>query len=217
VTLVLGGTLLATLMRCGVRDSMIAVRAVRHAFGRRFDAEPLRAALAVNVVDMRRDGLVRGRAQAVGDAALDAATAAMVGARSIAALIERHASDTEARAWMATIATTTLMTAAELAPVFGLFGTLVSLAMLPSNGIDRTGYMAAIGFAVHATMVGLLAANLLFAPLARKVERVALAEDDTRQGLIDWLAAQLAEAEPHLREHEAAEPARFPKLRDGTR
>ncbi|MFX8660903.1 MotA/TolQ/ExbB proton channel family protein, partial [Acinetobacter baumannii] len=65
----------------------------------------------------------------------------------------------------------TLTTAAELAPVFGLAGTLISLSQLQAQGLARSQFMGAISLAVVTTLYGLLLANLLFAPLARAVER----------------------------------------------
>ncbi|MBS0255318.1 MAG: MotA/TolQ/ExbB proton channel family protein, partial [Proteobacteria bacterium] len=141
------------------------------------------------------------------DPEFDEATGAMIGHRSLSALLEAHEAHRGRRLAEADRAARTLAMAAELAPVFGLFGTLVSLGHLPANGIDRGAYMSAIGMAVHATLYGLVAANILFAPLARLVERRAQSEEAQRQRLIDWLAAQLAPApapERHGHRHGAA-------------
>ena len=96
----------------------------------------------------------------------------------------------------------TLAQAAELAPVFGLAATLISLSQLPADGISRHAYMGAISMAVTATLYGLLLANLLLAPLARAVERAAAKEESERQKIVDWLARQVT----------AAMPARKPTL-----
>ncbi|MDE2405416.1 MAG: MotA/TolQ/ExbB proton channel family protein [Sphingomonadales bacterium] len=211
IGLVFGGTLLATVLRCGFAETAVALRMLaRVAFGTRFEAGPARAQLAAQIQDIRKDGLIRAHHFQIGDREFDEASKAMIGERSIAALLEAHEKHKARRAVRAHVAARTLAMAAELAPVFGLFGTLVSLGLLPTHGVGRSGYMAAIGMAVHATMVGLLAANLLFAPLARLIERRLAAEEVERQELFDWLALQLAVSEPHLREahrHDAhAEP-----------
>jgi len=201
IALVLGGTLLATLLRCGFGDCRVMLRTLaRGLVGRRFDAAEVRAALAVQVQDIRKDGLVRARIAHLGDREVDEATRAMIGERSVAAMLVAHEAHKLRRDRRSLIAARTLAIAAELAPVFGLFGTLVSLGKLPANGVDHGGYMAAIGMAVQATMVGLLAANLLFAPLARLVERAHEAEEAERQALFDWLAGQFAQSEPQLRD-----------------
>ena len=51
--------------------------------------------------------------------------------------------------------------------------------------------------AVLTTLYGLLLANLIFAPLARIVERAGLAEESERQRVIDWLAQQVKLSIPH--------------------
>ena len=80
--------------------------------------------------------------------------------------------------------------------MFGLAGTLVSLSQLPVEGLARGAFAGAISMAVVTTLYGLLAANLLLAPLARMIERAAQAEERERQDVIDWLAAQLADIKP---------------------
>ena len=93
-------------------------------------------------------------------------------------------------------AASTLAQASELAPVFGLAGTLISLSQLPADGIARGAYAGAIGMAVLTTLYGLLLANLLLAPLARVIERAAAREEAERQSIVDWLAGQIAPAIP---------------------
>lgn len=201
LAIVLGGTMLATLLRAGLADCRAVAQAlaapVRHAF----DADKVRAELAVQIQEIRQDGLLRAEPHRFNDPEFDEATGAMIGHRSLAALLAAHGAHRARRMGEAARAAGTLAMAAELAPVFGLFGTLVSLGRLPADGIDRGAYMAAIGMAVHATLYGLVAANILFAPLARLVERRAAAEEAARQRLIDWLAAQLAPPPERLRHH----------------
>ena len=89
-------------------------------------------------------------------------------------------------------ATRTLAQAAELAPVFGLAGTLISLSQLPTNGIGRDAYMSAISMAVAATLYGLLLANLILIPIGRMLERAAADEEISRKQLFDWLSEQVS-------------------------
>ncbi|MBU6266148.1 MAG: MotA/TolQ/ExbB proton channel family protein [Sphingomonadales bacterium] len=210
IGLVLGGTLLATLLRCGFAEVGLTLRMLARVLVQPgFDADPARAKLAVQIQDLRKDGLIRAHHFQIGDREFDEASKAMIGERSVAALLAAHERHKTRRAVRGQVAARTLAMAAELAPVFGLFGTLLSLGMLPAAGVSRSGYMAAIGMAVHATMVGLLAANLLFAPLARLIERRLAAEEVERQALFEWMALQLAVSEPHLREgqgHAGHEP-----------
>lgn len=100
----------------------------------------------------------------------------------------------------------TLAQAAELAPAFGLVGTLVSLSQLPSGGLEQGQLMGAISMAVLTTLYGLLTANLVFAPLSRMVARAAEQEERDRQEVLDWLAEQVAPAIP-VAAHAAGRPA----------
>lgn len=73
-----------------------------------------------------------------------------------------------------------LRTMATFAPAFGMLGTLFGLvAMLGSLGQSGLEYIGvAMGFALMSTLYGLLAANLVFRPLALKLE------DRSRQRLL---------------------------------
>jgi chemotaxis protein MotA len=194
--IVVGGTLLATLLRCGVGDCRLALRAIGQIGQARFDADQAKAEMAIKVQQIQREGLLRVEPHRVGDRAFDEATDRMFGKRSVAALLEAHEAQKAQRMHADNRAVRTLAQAAELAPVFGLAATLISLTQLPANGIDRHAYMSAISMAVSATLYGLLLANLLLAPLARAVERAAAEEERERQKIVDWLANQVAAALP---------------------
>jgi len=192
--IVFGGTLVGTLLRCGAGDCATAVRALAPGGAPRFDAARVRARLAVQVQDIQRNGLLAANPRPFGDVEFDEATDALIGHRSLAALLAAHDMHKARREVRAGIAVGVLNQAAELAPVFGLAGTLISLGRLPADGLDRGSYMAAIAMAVHATLYGLVAANLVLAPLARLVERRAMREEAQRQSLVDWLALAVSRA-----------------------
>ncbi|WP_374526841.1 MotA/TolQ/ExbB proton channel family protein [Novosphingobium sp.] len=194
--IVLGGTLVATWLRAGNRDCRTTLRQLCQLGRRRFDAAATRAELALQVQEIRQDGLLRAQPHRFGDSEFDDATDALIGRRSVGALIEAHEAHRARRIAQSERAVRTLAQAAELAPVFGLAGTLVSLSQLPSEGLARGAFMGTISMAVVTTLYGLLAANLVFAPLARILERAAQAEEAERQEVIDWLAAQVSEALP---------------------
>jgi chemotaxis protein MotA len=202
LAIVLGGTVLATFLRAGWADwrAMLSQlgRALAGAFGmaKPFDAEALRGRIARELQGMQRDGLLRAEPRLVGDAEFDTAIRDMVTHRSTAGLKGLLEQLREKRLAPARAAVNTLGLSAELAPVFGLGGTLISLSRLPANGVDRTAYMSAIGMAVHATLYGLVLAHLLLAPLARLVERRMTHEDNARKALAQWLEAEVAEAAP---------------------
>lgn len=198
-TIVFGGTLLATALRAGRGDTRLTLAAVAALARRGCDAERLRQELAPLASDIARDGVFRTRPRATGDAELDAGIRAMVEGHSASLLLMHHSAARKARLARASRAALTLAQAADLAPVFGLAGTLVSLMGLGAHGVARATLLNAISMAVLATLYGLLLANLALAPLARAVERRAEREEAARQDLIDWLAGQFAAASPRLR------------------
>ncbi|MEY2942566.1 MAG: hypothetical protein RLY97_580 [Pseudomonadota bacterium] len=190
--IVLGGTMLATLLRCGIADCAVMCRATLRALRGRFDSAGVRAILAGQVMEIRQDGLMRTNLRHFGDKEFDDATSALIGHRSLDALMDAHKAHRDRRMRRALTAARTLNQAADLAPVFGLAGTLISLGHLPADGINHGSYMAAIGMAVQATLWGLMVANLALAPLARLIERRAEQEENERQALVDWMAVQIA-------------------------
>ena len=68
------------------------------------------------------------------------------------------------------------------------------------RSVDAMGRCPECGLAVVTTLYGILAANLVLAPLARWVERAAEREERERQVVIDWLSEQVGGALPHGRE-----------------
>ena len=194
---VLGGAALATVLRCGWHDCKVAAGALRIVFQPRYTAAAGKAELAGQVRDIQADGLIGAAARPVHDAEFAHLTDAILHARSLSGLAAMHERFKAARVAQAETAVGVLVEAAELSPVFGMAGTLLALNAMPANP-DATGsaIAAAIGMAVVTTLYGLLAANLLFAPLARLIQRTAAAEEAERQEVADWLAAQIAQASP---------------------
>lgn len=200
--IVFGGTLAATVLRSGWRDCGATLHALGQLGRSHFDADKIRAELGVQVQEIQRDGLLRAPPHHFGDSEFDEATEALIGTRSVAALLAAHEAHKQRRQSVSDRAVRTLAQAAELAPVFGLAGTLVSLSQLPAEGTAGGSFTGAIAMAVVTTLYGLLSANLLFAPLARIVERAAEAEETGRQQIIDWLAGQVS---PTLKRRRPAE------------
>jgi chemotaxis protein MotA len=195
--IVVGGTLIATWLRSGQADCRQTLRAIANLGTAPFDADGARAELAVQIREIRQDGLLRATPHHFGDREFDDVTDTLIAQRSIPALLAAHEAHKGRRVEANNRAVRTLAQAAELAPVFGLAGTLVSLSQLPAAGISRGAFTGAIGMAVLTTLYGLLLANLLLAPLSRKVERAAAEEEAERQKLVDWLAGQVSGEIPH--------------------
>lgn len=194
--IVLGGTLLATVLRAGLGDCRIALIKLAQLGRHRFDADAVRSELARQIQEIRTDGLYRAPLHHFGDAEFDEASEALIAKRSVAALLEAHEAHRRRRKHDSARAVATLAQAAELAPVFGLAGTLISLSQLPAQSLANGAFTGAISMAVVTTLYGLLGANLIFAPLARIIDRAAQAEEDERQSVIDWLAVQVAPSCP---------------------
>ena len=190
--IVLGGTVLGTVMRSGLWRSSVALRGLKGAVGRTFDADRARSALAVQVQDIQRDGLLRAEPRRSGDPEFDAMTETILGRRTVAALLATHETQARARRAQSEIAVSTFSLAAELAPVFGLAGTLVALSQLSTDAVPGTMLTGSIPMAVVTTFLGVIAAHLFFAPIARFIERRAEKEEYERQKLVDWLAREVA-------------------------
>ena len=189
--IVVGGTVLATALRSGIEDCRKTMAALAALPRRSFDAASVRAIIAQMAARVRADGLLRVQFRPLGDRGFDEALAVLVQTRSIAAMAKQQAAGQAARLSAAAAAARTLAQAAELGPVFGLAGTLISLSQLPADGLARGMFMGAISMAVLSTLYGLLLANIVFAPLARAVERRAETEEEARQALFDWMVSQL--------------------------
>ena len=189
--IVFGGTALATVLRAGWSDCRVALRKLRQLGAHPFDPELTRGELAAQIQEIQRDGLLRAQPHHFGDSEFDEATDALIARRSVPALLAAHEAHKARRIAESDRAVRTLAQAAELSPVFGLAGTLISLSQLPADNFAQGSYTGAISMAVVTTLYGLLGANLLLAPLARIIERKAVAEEEARQEVIDWIAAQV--------------------------
>jgi chemotaxis protein MotA len=189
--LVLVGTLAATVLRCGWRDTRAALHAIGQLFTPGFDPAHARVELARQVQEIEEDGLVRAEPHHFGDGEFDDMTDRLIRHRSVQGLHEAHEEHRARRMEAARRAGGVLCNAAELAPVLGLAGTLISLGGLSSAAAAEGDFAGAISMAVATTLYGLVAANFIFAPLAAMVARRAEAEDQAREELIAWLSAAI--------------------------
>ena len=190
--IVFGGTLLATLLRCGLHDCLVALRCVGCTMRPRFNAARTRAELALQIQDIHREGLLRTEPRHSGDREFDEMSDALIEYRTVGVLLDTHRTHRQTRLMLGRTATDTLNQAAELGPVLGLAGTLIALSQLSVSAGSGATLSSNIPTAITTTLYGLVAANLVFAPLARLIERRANAEEAERQKLLDWLANELA-------------------------
>ncbi len=197
LAIVIAGTVLATVARCGWRDFGAALRAASGLGRRGFHREANRKALALAVTAIQRDGAHRADPALPPDRALGMmletylrrGTPDALGSmrRAERALDEaRRVSAAQVFSW-----------AGELAPVFGLIGTLYGLTQLaPVEGANASAtIMGAVSTAVLTSLYGALIAHLVCFPLASAIERRGLEEEQEREALADWFAAQIGQAD----------------------
>ena len=89
--IVLGGTALATVLRCGIGDCRITLRKLGQLGQPQFDADGTRAEVALQVQEIRQDGFLRAPLHHFDDDEFEQATEAMIARRSVQALLESHA------------------------------------------------------------------------------------------------------------------------------
>lgn len=193
---VLCGTLLATVARSGRAESAITLRQLLRLARPRFDEPKVRASLARLIARMQSDGVIRTEVPQIADRELSDATMALIRDRSIAAMRMEHERHRATRERHRAIASLALGHAADVAPVFGLAGTLLALSQLPSDLGETGAFADAVSTAVVSTLYGLVLAHLLCVPLARAIERAGTREEDARDTLVDWLAEQVEPACP---------------------
>lgn len=207
LAIVVAGTILACVARCGWTDFGAALREAANLGRRGFNAEANRKALALALTAIQRDGSHRADPALPPDRSLGLmletylrhGTLDSLGhvRRAQRALDEaRRVNAAQVFAW-----------AGDLAPVFGLIGTLYGLTQLsPDSAISATGtIMTAVSTAVLTSLYGALLAHLLCFPLASAIDRRGAAEEREREALADWFAEQITrssaaqERRAHLR------------------
>ena len=193
--IVLGGTIAATALRCGPRNVGLAAVQLMRIAGDGFRFDTARAQLAAQVEGIRLEGLLRAPENHSTDPEMLEITNTLIRTRSGPALVEKHRGYSKARNARRERAVDAYTTAGDLAPIFGLAGTLFALSQMPAEtdgqGLAAGALIATVAMAVVTTLYGLLAAHVLFYPLGRLVERRGKREEDERQQLVDWLEAQV--------------------------
>ncbi len=188
IAIVFLGTLSATLLRCGFADSRVALAVVRGMFEPAFDVSRAKAELSKQIREIADDGFIRAEPHHFGDLEFDTISDIMISQRSIASIHGAHQSHKERRLDTAQRASRTFESAAELAPVLGLAGTLFALGQAPGATPQGDSLVDAIAMAVVTTLYGLVAANFLFAPIASAIARRSRQEERDRDEVLEWLA-----------------------------
>jgi chemotaxis protein MotA len=193
LTIVLAGTAIATLARAGWRDSAAAVQAGHKLLRRGFDENANRTALARSVGMAQHRGVRAMDAPLPPDPELALAVEILVRTASADAMRRAFAEAQALRASRAARAAQIFELGGEIAPVFGLVGTLFALTqMAPVAGVDASAStFGAIATAVLSTLYGVLAAHGLCLPFAATIARRSEREEAARTALIDWFAGEI--------------------------
>ncbi len=173
--LVLGGTLLASVIGHSPRPVLNLLRRVPGLFKEQEEADSGDHKTFLHVADRYRRGDVRGAeraAMAIGDPFLRGGTRLALDPHNGEELGRMLQWRMRQQKEQASKDIRILRTMATFAPAFGMLGTLLGLvALLGDLGQSGLEYIGvAMGFALMSTLYGLLLANLLFRPLALKLE-----------------------------------------------
>jgi chemotaxis protein MotA len=199
LAIVVVGTILATVARCGWQDFGAALRAAGHLLGRNFNREANRRALAQAANAIQRDGPRRADPALPPDRALGLMLESYLRHGTLEALGQIRRSERALDEARRVSAVQVFGWAGELAPVFGLIGTLYGFTQLsPDEGMSSTTamIMAAISTAVLTSLYGALISHLVCHPLASAIERRGHAEERDREALAEWFTAQIMSADP---------------------
>jgi chemotaxis protein MotA len=83
-------------------------------------------------------------------------------------------------------------------PTLGIIGTVVGLIHVLANLNDPASLGAAIGSAFTATLWGVLAANVLWLPIANKLKRAAQIDGRRKRMIVDGMLAVQAGSSPRM-------------------
>ncbi|MEM9310141.1 MAG: MotA/TolQ/ExbB proton channel family protein [Pseudomonadota bacterium] len=198
LAIVLVGTLVATFARAGAGDVARALSALGGLWRTRFDPDANRTALARWARSMRQRGLLGADEPFPPDRVLARALDALVRTASLGAFQTVHETARATHIRQAQRAAQVFEQAGDLAPVFGLVGTLFALTQIAPDAAaqgDATA-LGAIATAVLSSLYGVLSAHLVFLPLAQAIARQAEREEEARAQLVEWLAAEAADVLP---------------------
>lgn len=202
LAIVLAGTLLATIARSGWHHMRIAARMLGMLFAPGFDEAANRAALARIIPELRRKGHLCAEISLPPDREIAQLVTAYQASGSLDAFSHHARAQRTAREVVRIEAERVFEHAGDLAPVFGLVGTLYSITRLvPVEGVGAAEItMASVATAVLSSLYGVLTAHFLCVPAARAIERRGARDEVARAALLDWFEAEIDHPEPRKRE-----------------
>jgi chemotaxis protein MotA len=218
LAIVLGGTMLATILRTPLRDLALAVLALATLPRRRFRAEPRLEQITALARIAQRHGVHALDRSVIRDGDVAAAIAMIVDGASARAVADTLDTARRQRAERHRIVVECWTGMAETAPAMGMVGTLIGLVAMFTRMSDPQAIGAAMAVALLATLYGALFANLVAMPIAARLRIAARAELLERERLVAPLA-ELAEREAprgaaRVRLHEAEPPVAIVAAQD---
>lgn len=196
LAIVIFGTILATFAREGWQDVGVALARTAALVRKGFDEGATRAALARTVGEINRKGHLGAQAVDPPDDPTTQLLGTYIRSGSIDAMMKLARTQRLERDIQNVVATRVYETAGELAPVFGLVGTLFAITQLMPD-MDASSseiVMASVAGAVLSSLYGVLSANLLFYPMARAIERCGDKEEAQRSLLLEWFEGELVDS-----------------------
>ena len=204
LALVLGGTLLATVLRTPARDLHRAVRALATLLHASFSAAPLLAQIAALGRIARKHGVMALDRNVLGDPDVAAAVTGIVDGLAPDTVVAQLDYARVARVERHLAAAEVWAGAAEAAPAMGMVGTLVGLVRMFAAMSDPAAIGGAMAVALLATLYGALLANLLLMPVAHRLRARARTEAFERTRLAAPLFALAKREAPRTRLGQAA-------------
>lgn len=193
--IVVAGTVLACAARCGWREFGEALREAGTLLKPGFNEDANRKALARALSAIQRDGAHRASPELPPDRALGLMLETFLRHGSLEAMHRARRAERALDEARRITAAQVFGWAGELAPVFGLIGTLYGLAQLAppgDTGLAGAAIMSAVSTAVLTSLYGALLAHLVCHPLASAIERRGLKAEQQREALAEWFAEQIA-------------------------
>ncbi|MEH3122907.1 MAG: MotA/TolQ/ExbB proton channel family protein [Sphingomonas phyllosphaerae] len=208
LAIVLGGTMLATVLRTPLRDLARALLALATLPRRRFRAETRLEQIATLSRIAQRHGVHALDRSVIRDADIAAAIVLIVDGAQAPVVVEALDTARRQRAERHRIVVECWTGMAETAPAMGMIGTLIGLVAMFTRMSDPQAIGAAMAVALLATLYGALLANLVAMPIAARLRTAARAELLERERLLAPLAALAEREAPRVRAraHDAEAP-----------
>lgn len=194
--IVVGGTLTAVALRTPAGDLGRGLKALATLAAPRFAADPLVEQVAAFGRIAKRHGVLALDRSVIADPDIAAAVAAIVDGAAPEEIAELLRQRRRARAERAAASAELWSGAAETAPAMGMVGTLIGLVGMFVKMQDPRAIGASMAVALLATLYGALLANLVLAPIAARLRRIARDEAVERLRLEPPLIALALREQP---------------------